>query len=148
MSYSVWFDVSLNCCQCNRQIPGKNTEIYSSGLLLDPIDISIQPGEKIEIESAEFWEAYFEIKNPEGDRVWIALEQWACPQCKSPQWAKIYFQKEASNQFLFLSAECVLLNPNTLKQIHFITRKIEYWIKDNPGPETETLFEVLRRDLW
>jgi len=143
MSHAVWFYVTLICGNCGAEVHDGESNLHTPGLLPDPVDRITRENDLIEAEPIDFPEAYFEIGKPEQGGEVRALEQWSCPICNAVQWARLEFRQEDAEHFRFIKAQTVALTPEILRHMHYASRRLEFWVQDHPGPESDRLREVL-----
>ena len=131
MSHTLWFDAPLTCLQCGRETAGRKTQMYSSDLLIDPMDVLVAPGDAIDAEIEDFREAYYCLNASHGDD-FSALEEWTCQHCSSVQWAELTFHLQAQDSVVFTAAQTVPLDSDVLVRVSYLSRKADGWVKYDP----------------
>jgi hypothetical protein len=143
MSANVRFKVPLDCLQCGAHNAAGDAKIYTSALNDTGVDRWVSPGDLLPIALADFEDAYFTLRLPADGEVIRALEQWTCAGCRQAQWAELTFADERPAGYRFLGARAVPLTPPVVAEMHFISDKVDYWLKANPGPTTDRLIEMI-----
>lgn len=143
MSYTVRFRVPLDCLNCGSHVAERDTRLYTSGFGADVTDTYAYPGDVLELTMQDFRDGYFMIRDPGGAADLRALEQWTCSVCGSPQWAIIEFHREDADHSRFVSARSVPLSPEVLEEVQFVSRRIDWWLQSNPGPDSERILQIV-----
>ena len=116
--------------------------MYTSDLLIEPMDRFVEKSGIIEAELEDFKEAYLYQQLPEGAD-FFALEQWICQHCHTTQWAKLSFHQTGEASYQFVDAVVMDLDTTSLSNIVFISSKAEHWVQDYPENETRALREAI-----
>ncbi|MCP3103045.1 hypothetical protein LZ198_29615 [Myxococcus sp. K15C18031901] len=147
MAHIVWFLAPLTCLHCGAHAGEQETRLHTSDLHRDPESISVRPGELLEVGLQEFDDAYLKLRAPVGTEDVRALEQWGCRVCHWAQWARIVFRYVDSEHYRFISAETVALTPEVVRDAHFISRHLDWWVETHPGEELERVRPLIKHLL-
>lgn len=147
MSHTIWFKAPLTCIHCGSHIDEQETRLYTSSFNPDPIDRSAHLGEVLPLHLDDFEDGYLTLRHPGADPDVRALEYWGCPICGRAQWVRLDFHCEGPEQYRFISASTVSLTPDTLREMHFISRWMDLWVQTNPKEETASIRPLIEHLL-
>ncbi|NOJ82987.1 hypothetical protein [Myxococcus xanthus] len=147
MAHIVWFLTPLTCLHCSSHAGERETRLNTRDLNRDPESISVRPGELLEVGIQELKDAYLTLREPVGTEDIRALEQWDCPVCHWAQWARIVFRRVDPDHSRFMSAETVALTPEVLRDAHFLSPRIDFWVKTRTGEELEHILPLIKHLL-
>ena len=142
MPPTIRFRVPLTCANCGSLNDAKSIRLYTSGLGSDPTDTSVQPGEALELEIADFDDAYLKLREP-GER-FAAIELWGCDACHRLQAARLEFRRRTPQVTEFLGANVTSLSKQALDDAAYVSRRIDEWAP-LPGDDVEQIAELERR---
>jgi hypothetical protein len=144
MAHAIWFHAPLECLHCGARVDARETGLFTSGLNPDVENLSVEPGDLLELTLDDFMDGYFMLRDPGSDPDIRALEQWACPVCRWAEFARLDFHREDPGHYRFVSAVAVSLTPEVVGDVHFLSRRIDLWLEGNAGPETDWLADIVR----
>jgi len=147
MAHIVWFLAPLSCLHCGSHAGERETRLNTRDLNRDPESISVRPGDLLEVSLQELEDAYLTLRKPVGTEDIRALEQWDCPACQWTQWARIVFRYVDPEHSRFISAETVPLTPEVVRDAHFISPRIGFWVETHPGEESARILPLIQHLL-
>jgi len=142
MPPTIRFRVPLTCANCGSLNDARSIRLYTSGLGSDPTDTNVGPGEVLELETADFDDAYLALRAA-GER-FVAIELWGCNTCHRLQAARLEFRRRTSQVTEFAGASVTSLSKPALDEAAYVSRRIDEWAP-LPGDDVERLAELERR---
>jgi len=145
MPPTIFFRVPLPCSSCGSPNDARAINLYTSGLGNDPIDTSVVPGQALELEPADFADAYLTLREPRDDEpIFTALELWGCRACHRLCVARLTFRRRTPFVVEFVGAEPATLSKDELDRAHYVSRRIDEWAPQ-PGDDVERIAELEAR---
>jgi hypothetical protein len=124
MSHAIWYDVPFTCLQCRSVISADDTQVHTPGLNPETGDLRLAPGQEIEMGRADFDDAFRPVHGVSKDGEIRALEEWSCPVCGAPQFARLVFAPVPPAAYRLISAETVPMTLETVQGASMVSPRV------------------------